>query len=58
MRCIQGAVSFSPTGKIASSRKKIALRMMDSSWCPRSLSIKLSGNENVRWITCDPINLE
>ena len=27
--------------------EKLAVRTMDNSWCPRSLSIKLSGKENV-----------
>jgi hypothetical protein len=27
--------------------EKLAVRTMDNSWCPHSLSIKLSGKENV-----------
>ncbi len=38
--------------------KKIAGITMDSSWCLRSLSIKLSGNQNVRWVTHNSTNLE
>ena len=31
--------------------EKLVVRTMDNSWCPRSLSIKLSGKENVGLIS-------
>ena len=43
MRCIPGTMSFSPRRKIVSSRRKISGENDGNSWCPRSLSVKLSG---------------
>jgi hypothetical protein len=46
----QGAMSFSPTGEIASSRQKICGENDGSSWCPFSVS-QVIGYENVRWVS-------
>ena len=44
------AVSWEPAAAAPESpvaAEKLVVRTMDNSWCPRSLSIKLSGKENV-----------